>query len=225
VWTLRTRERGRLAALHERELDAAQQRRQMEEARLQALLAQIEPHFLFNTLANVRGLYRVEPATASAMLENLTRYLTIALPRMRESKSTFAREAMLAEAYLAIQQIRMGSRLSFSIDIPPDVEKAPIPAMMVLTLVENAIKHGLGPLPEGGRIAIRAVRTDDQLSLEVADTGRGFAQELGNGGGLANIRARLSSLYGASARLRLSINVPHGVTATITLPRAEPVSS
>ncbi len=218
VYTIQVRERLRLAALQQAELDRARQHEQMDEARLQALLAQIEPHFLFNTLANVRSLYQSEPGAAATMLENLIRYLTIALPRMRESESTFGREATLAEAYLGIQQIRMGRRLTFSIDIPENLQHAPVPAMMLLTLVENAIKHGLGPLPEGGAIEIRATRIEGQLALQVADTGRGFAQELGNGAGLANIRARLATLHGAAARLRLGINTPRGVTATIILP-------
>jgi signal transduction histidine kinase len=218
AYAMHRREQQRVAALRQAELDQALLQEQMDEAHLQTLMAQIEPHFLFNTLANVRSLYQSDPATASAMLDNLVRYLAIALPRMRESESTFGREAMLAEAFLNVQKIRMGGRLSYSIDIPPDLADAPLPPMMLLTLVENAIKHGVGPLREGGTVCVRAVRTDGQCSLQVADTGRGFTAQLGSGAGLANIRARLAVLYGGNARLRLAHNDPQGVTATILLP-------
>ncbi len=142
--TMFRRERLRNEALHETEIAQAQLGQQLDEARLQALLAQIEPHFLFNTLANVRGLYQSDSGSAKRMLGNLRRYLTVALPRMRESESTVGREAALAEAYLGIQQIRMGKRLAFSINVPAELRHASLPPMMLLTLVENAIKHGLG---------------------------------------------------------------------------------
>ncbi|MEP6609507.1 MAG: histidine kinase [Burkholderiaceae bacterium] len=220
VYTMRRREQQRLEALQRTELDRARLREQMDEARLQALAAQIEPHFLFNTLANVRSLYQTEPAAATSMLDKLTRYLTIALPRMREADSTLDREAALAEAYLGIQQIRMGSRLAFSIHVPDDLRRSPMPPMMLLTLVENAIKHGIAPLPEGGAISISATRADGKLIVQVVDTGRGFVANLGSGAGLANIRARLRALYGSSARLGLGLNRPRGVTATLVLPVA-----
>ena len=220
-YTMYRREMQRMEALQQTELDRAVLAQQMDEARLQTLLAQIEPHFLFNTLATVRSLYRSEPAAAASMLDNLSRYLTIALPRMRESESTVGREAAMAESYLSIQQIRMGARLRYSIDVSADLQGAPLPPMMLLTLVENALKHGVGPQPEGGAIIITAARKDGQLLLQVADTGRGFAKQLGNGAGLANIRARLAALHGASARLRLGVNSPRGVIATIILPLAD----
>jgi hypothetical protein len=217
-FTMYRRERLRTASLLQTEVEQATLAQQLDEARLQALLAQIEPHFLFNTLANVRSLYQGDPAAAERMLDNLTRYLTVALPRMRESESTIGREAALADAYLGIQQIRMGARLAFSIDIPARLHHAALPPMMLLTLVENAIKHGLGELRDGGTITITAVECDGTLSLRVADTGRGFARHLGNGAGLANIRARLGALHGPAASLRLAVNTPRGVTATIAVP-------
>ena len=216
--TMYRRERLRNEALLQTEIAQTQLEQQLDEARLQTLLAQIEPHFLFNTLANVRGLYQSDPASAKRMLENLRRYLTVALPRMRESDSTIGREAALAEAYLGIQQIRMGRRLAFSIHVPANLQHAPLPPMMLLTLVENAIKHGLGQLPEGGTITIMVSQDDGLLSVRVADSGRGFAKQLGNGAGLANIRARLAALYGEAGRLRLARNTPCGVTATIVVP-------
>lgn len=189
-----------------------------EEARLRMLQAQIEPHFLFNTLANVRRLYRTDPAAGEAMLGNLLRYLAVALPQMRATTSTLAGEAALAESFLEIQRTRMGTRLAFEFDIPAALRDAALPPMMLLTLVENAIKHGLAPLPEGGAVRIGAVAEGAQLVLRVADTGRGFVQSSGGGTGLANIRARLASMYGAGARLALAVNTPRGVIATIALP-------
>ena len=217
-FTLYRREQARIDALLQTEHDHAALGQQLDEARLQALLAQIEPHFLFNTRATLRSLYQSDAVAAARMLDNLTRYLTVALPRMRETKSTLGREVALADAYLGIQQIRMGTRLAFSIAIPPDLEDASLPPMMLLTLVENAIKHGLGQVRDGGTINITASRSEDSVSLRVADTGHGFANHLGNGAGLANIRARLGALYGAAGRLHLAVNQPRGVTATIVVP-------
>ena len=182
------------------------------------LQAQIEPHFLFNTLANVRRLYQTEPATAEAMLDSLMRYLETALPQMRANVSTLGREAELTASYLDIQRIRMGRRLSYTIDVAPALRDTPLPPMMLLTLAENAIKHGLAPLPEGGFVRISAHHLGDELELRVADSGRGFTQTSGAGTGLANIRARLAALYGATGRLSLAPNSPRGVTATIVVP-------
>jgi signal transduction histidine kinase len=197
----------------------------MEEARLRMLQAQIEPHFLFNTLANVRRLYQTDAAAAESMLENLMRYLEVALPQMRASGSTLGREAALTEAYLALQQVRMGRRLAFEFDVPAPLRDAPLPPMMLLTLVENAIKHGLAPLPEGGSVRVSAAVDGSELQVRVADTGRGFAQTSGGGTGLANIRARLSGTYGPAGRLTLSLNVPHGVVATIAVPHSSSVAA
>jgi sensor histidine kinase YesM len=152
------------------------------------------------------------------VLDNLVRYLGIALPRMRESESTVAREAALVDAFLGVHKTRMGERLSYSIDVPKGIENLPVPPMMVLTLVENAIKHGIGPQLAGGAIDVRAHEEGGTLTIRVADTGRGFTKSLGGGTGLANIRARLAALFGAAGRLRLSINEPSGVVATIAMP-------
>ena len=211
------------AARHQAELDRALLDQQMAEARLQVLQAQIEPHFLFNTLATVRRLYRTDAAAAESMLENLMRYLAVALPQMRATDSTLGRETTLAEAYLSVQQIRMGRRLGFAIDVPGELHEARLPPMMLLTLTENAIKHGLNPLPEGGFIRVSARLEDGQLRLEVADSGQGFVKTSGGGTGLANIRARLAALYGSAAELGITLNRPRGVTATIALPYATAV--
>jgi LytS/YehU family sensor histidine kinase len=184
------------------------------------LQAQIEPHFLFNTLANVRRLYDTDPAAGEAMLDNLMRYLKVALPQMRASESTLGREADLCESYLAIQRIRMGSRLAVAIDVPTALRDASVPPMLVLTLVENAIKHGVGPQREGGSVHLTARRDGARLVLAVADSGQGFVRSSGAGTGLANTRARLAALHGDAAALALGFNEPHGVVATIVLPYA-----
>ena len=202
----------------EAERNRAQFVQRMGEARLKMLQAQIEPHFLFNTLANVRRLYQTAPGDAVTMLDNLMRYFEVALPQMRAVDSTLGREAALTESYLEIQQIRMGRRLAFDVDIPQSLREAPVPPMMLLTLAENAIKHGLAPLPEGGLVSISAAVNGNELQVRVADTGRGFTQSSGGGTGLANIRARLAGLYGAAGRLTLALNTPRGVIAMIAVP-------
>jgi LytS/YehU family sensor histidine kinase len=152
------------------------------------------------------------------MLTSLIAYLRAALPTMRQNGSNLKRELELARAYLTILQMRMGERLRFAIDVEPALYDAEIPPLLVGTLIENAIKHGLSPLPEGGSIAIRARRDGTQLLLEVRDTGRGFTENAGSGVGLANIRSRLTALYGTRAGLSLSSNAPRGVIAAVTLP-------
>jgi len=218
VYVFFRRSKESAAAAHEAEQQRLQFDRRMEEARLQVLQAQIEPHFLFNTLATVRRLYQTDPRAAAEMLDNLMRYLAVALPQMRETDSTIGREVALAEAYLNIQRIRMGRRLSFAIDVEHPLEHAKLPPMMLLTLAENAIKHGLNPLPEGGFIRISAERDAAQLRVQVADSGQGFTRSEGGGTGLANVRARLAAAYGSSAHLSIARNKPRGVTATIVLP-------
>jgi hypothetical protein len=205
-------------ASQEEEIRRIDLERQMSEARLKLMEAQIEPHFLFNALANVRRLFETDPAAGRAMLRQLSRYLGAALPRMRVAESTLGREIELATAYLNVQQIRMGRRLAFEIDIPEELQAATIPPMMLTTLAENAIQHGLAPLPEGGYVKISARAEGGALRLQVADTGRGFDAHAGAGVGLANIRLRLAALHGGRARLAIGRNFPRGVTATIVLP-------
>ena len=202
----------------EAERDRARFVQRMGEARLKMLQAQIEPHFLFNTLANVRRLYQTAPRDAVTMLDNLMRYFEVALPQMRAVDSTLGGEAELTESYLHIQRIRMGRRLAFDLDIPESLRDARFPPMMLLTLAENAIKHGLAPLPEGGFVRVEASVSGNELQVRVADTGRGFTQSSGAGTGLANIRARLAGMYGAAGRLTLTLNTPRGITATIAVP-------
>ena len=209
--------RERLARLaRERDTLATQQ----TEAQLSALNAQIEPHFLFNTLANVKRLYETHPERGRHMLVALIAYLRAALPGMRRHESTLADELELVRHYLAILQMRMGERLSFDITADPALLHTRLPTLVLPTLVENAIKHGLSPLPEGGRIEIRAVAgADGGVSIEVADNGQGFgAASGGTGVGLANTRARLSARFGDGATLELEAAQPRGVVARVRLP-------
>jgi len=186
--------------------------------RLRLLQAQVEPHFLFNTLSNVRRLGQTDATAGRAMLGQLTRYLRAALPRMRADDGTLAEEIDLVSAYLGVQKIRMGERLQVVIDAPSALLSTRVPPMMLATLVENAIKHGVGPLAEGGTLRVTAESAPGVLILSVADSGRGFRAESGSGVGLANVRARLAALYGERAALELKANTPRGVVASIRLP-------
>jgi sensor histidine kinase YesM len=192
--------------------------KQRSESRLRLLQAQIEPHFLFNTLSNIRRLCQNDAAGGRAMLGQLSRYLRAALPKMRDGDATLGDEIELVSAYLGMQAIRMGERLQVVIRVPPALLRATVPPMMLATLVENAIKHGIAPLTEGGSIVVTASRRGDSLLLSVADTGKGFDAGSGSGVGLANIRARLAALYGGAASLTLEANSPRGVVASLVLP-------
>jgi chemotaxis protein histidine kinase CheA len=202
------------------EASCARLAKEATEARLAMLQAQIEPHFLFNTLASVDHLIQIDPAAASRMQKHLIQYLRAAMPQMRDGGSTLAREAELTRAYLSILKVRMEDRLEFSFDIPDALAKLPFPPMMLPTLVENAIKHGLEPKPEGGRIEVKAGREGDTLRLSVIDTGSGFSATPATGVGLANIRERLHLLFGDRARLEITDNAP-GTRASLTLPLGE----
>lgn len=190
----------------------------VKRARLQLLRAQIEPHFLFNTLATVRTLARTDRAAAVDMLDHLMRYLSEALPKLRQEECSLAEELQLIDAYLRIHQIRMGSRMSYEILIPETLFEQRIPTMMLLTLVENAVKHGINPAVDGGRISVSANREKDTLVLRVSDSGQGMAATDGHGMGLANIRRRLMMLYGDHAILSLSRPAARGVTASVSIP-------
>jgi signal transduction histidine kinase len=212
-------ERSRHAAgvLHDAELGRVGLERELASARVQLLQAQVEPHFIFNALANVRRLMRTDAAAARTLLADLLRYLEEALPRLRDDNTTLGREAELVRAYLAVHQVRMGPRLRFEVDVPGELAGRPMPPMLLLTLVENALKHGLQPMVDGGSVIVQARTVDGQLTITVADTGRGMGSGSGHGTGLANVRARLKSMYGAAASLTLAVNEPRGVVATITL--------
>ena len=217
---LREREKAAEQALHDEAERRLNLERQTAEAQLQVLQAQIEPHFLFNSLAHIRRLYQTRPAAARTMLRHLSRYLSATEEAVRDTTIALGQDLDLAVAYLNIQQIRMGSRLTFEVNVPPELCGARVPSMTMTTLVENSIKHGLSPLMEGGVLRIDARRDGDLIAIDVADTGHGFQTNLGTGVGLANVRARLAILYGAAARLSLSENTPRGVIATVVVPLA-----
>jgi hypothetical protein len=218
IYLLHERDEGARQTLHDEAERRLNLERQVSEAQLQVLQSQIEPHFLFNSLAHVRRLYRSDPATGKAMLRHLAAYLGTALPVMREPWIELGRDLDLAVAYLNVQQIRMGHRLAVEINVSVRCRAARVPPMTIATLAENSIKHGLSPLPEGGTIRIVARHDNEVLEISVSDDGRGFEQSLGTGVGLSNARARLSSLHGAAAQLELSRNVPRGVVAVVRLP-------
>ena len=209
------------AELMRSEADRQRLARKHAEAELKVIRAQIEPHFLFNTLANLSFLIKDNPDQALAMLENLIDYLQAAVPRIRGESSTLRNELAMASAYVSILQIRMGERLQAVFDVPPDLLPIPFPPMMLITLIENAIKHGLNELAEGGMVTVRALQRENTLILSVADTGVGLSpsgSHLRDGIGLGNIRERLASMYGERARLALAPNLPRGTVATIEIP-------
>jgi len=195
-------------------------KRQLAEARLKTMQAQVEPHFLFNTLASVDYLIETDPARASRMQKNLIQYLRAALPQMRQSSSTLGQEMALCRSYLEILKVRMDDRLQFAITLPAGLSTAAFPPMMLQTLVENSIKHGLEPKPEGGTLTLSADVVDGNLRVAVSDSGLGFgaAGLAGSGVGLGNVRERLAALFGARARLTIEPNLPGGTIATIEVP-------
>ena len=182
--------------------------------------AQVEPHFLFNTLANVQHLVETDPPSASRVLDSLIHYLRAALPQMREGATNLGREVDMARAFLEIHRVRMGTRLDFAIEVPDQLKSRPFPPMMLISLVENAIKHGVDPCCDAGEITISAREEGDCLRVSVADTGEGVKPKQGVGVGLTNIRERLKALYGPAAKLVLEENAPHGVVASIEVPAA-----
>jgi LytS/YehU family sensor histidine kinase len=189
------------------------------EARMEALQAQIEPHFLFNTLASIDQLILTDPPRASRMQQSLIRYLRSAMPQMRDgSRPTLGQQVSLSSAFLEIMAVRMEGRLQPTLKVPEGLKSAVFPSMMLQTLVENAIKHGLEPKAEGGRLEIGAEIVDGQLAVHVLDTGIGFMPKAEGGVGLANVRERLKAMYGGRAELIISVPPAGGTCATIRVP-------
>ena len=200
-------------------------KRQVVEARMAAMQAQVEPHFLFNTLASIDHLIEVDPPTASKMQKNLIALLRASMPTMREANANGAvrdlgRELAVIKPYLEILKMRMEERLQTEIDVPEGLLSAEFPPMMIQGLVENAIKHGLEPKAEGGTLKVKAEIVHGKLAVTVADTGLGFgrAATSGTGVGLANIRERLQLLHGSKAGVTVTENQPSGTVVTITVP-------
>ena len=193
--------------------------KELSVARLSLLHAQVEPHFLYNTLASAQLLTRSDPERAEHMLGHLIQYLRNSLPRDADAPSTLGAELERALAYLEILKIRMGTRLDVQVDVPESLRNVAMPSMMLQTLVENAIKHGLEPRTAGGTVWIRARRDEDTVAVTVADDGNGFdTKTSGTGIGLKNVRERLRLMYGNRASLAVVANFPAGVAATLSLP-------
>jgi sensor histidine kinase YesM len=196
--------------------------RQLVETRLRMLQAQIEPHFLFNSLASAQQLAQKGAPDAAKLIGHLVRFLRTSIPSMRDDKAALKQEFEQISAYLAIMQTRMGERLAFTVAAAPEVERYELPPALVMTLAENAIKHGIEPAADGGRIDINACIENGKLLITVADTGVGLNakrdQEVGGGMGLSNIAQRLQVIYGDAAKVRLDQNSPQGCVASLSLP-------
>ena len=213
------------AAAAEENAEAEALKRQLVEARLNTMQAQVEPHFLFNTLASIDHLIEVDPKRASQMQKNLIALLRATMPTMREANGgsslrDLKREMAVVKPYLEILQVRMEERLTTEIDVPEGLLSAEFPPMIIQGLVENAIKHGLEPKPEGGHLRVAARIEHGKLIVEVADTGMGFgrAGTSGTGVGLANTRERLQLLYGNKGSLTVAENQPCGTLIRISVP-------
>jgi sensor histidine kinase YesM len=205
------RERERAERL-QAELDKTRLERELLDARLRLLQAQIEPHFLFNTLANIEALVAAKSDNAGPVLRHLIAYLRAAMPRLNDADATLGNELQLVSAYLELMHLRMPDRLQFSVGTVDGMATLRFPAMALLTLVENAVRHGIDPSTQGGRIDVGGRRAPDgAVALWVSDTGVGMPETASPGTGLANVRARLQGSYGAGARLDLHENSPHGV--------------
>ena len=200
--------------------EAESLQRQVVEARMAAMQAQVEPHFLFNTLASIDHLIEVDPPRASRMQRNLIALLRASMPAMREKATNLGRELEVVRPYLEILKVRMEERLQAQVDVPEGLYSADFPPMMLQSLVENAIKHGLEPKADGGSLVVSAEVAHGKLQVSVADTGVGFARAAtaGTGTGLSSIRERLKLIYGDAAELRITANAPTGTRVTIVVP-------
>jgi len=224
VVTLTAQLREREAQARSRELAFALERSRLEkqavDARLALLQAQIEPHFLFNTLANVQALVEAGSPRAPEVLKSLIAYLRAAMPRLQEGPGTLEQELGLVRAYLELMRMRMPDRLAFTIDAEPALLAQPFPAMAVLTLVENAVRHGIDPLEQGGHVQVSAAQAGDGWEVAVGDDGAGIDPHRQPGTGLANLRERLQGFFGPGAALDLEAREPRGLTARIRIPHS-----
>ena len=200
--------------------EAESLQRQVVEARMAAMQAQVEPHFLFNTLASIDHLIEVDPPRASRMQKNLIALLRASMPAMREKATNLGRELEVVRPYLEILKMRMEGRLQAQVNVSEGLYSADFPPMMLQSLVENAIKHGLEPKADGGSLTVSAEVAHGKLHVSVADTGVGFARAAtaGTGTGLTNIRERLKLIYGDAAELRITPNAPTGTRVAIVVP-------
>lgn len=204
------------------ELERSELERQALDARMRLLQAQVEPHFLFNTLANVRELVDSGSPQASTVLDSLTAYLRAAVPRLHDAAATVAQELDLVRAYLEVMHMRMPDRLQFEMHADDAAFALHCPPMALLTLVENAVRHGIDPSEDGGRIEVRVAVQEGWCHSQVVDTGVGLQQASdGLGTGLATLRERLQLVFGEGATLRLGTVTPHGVFAEMNFPARE----
>jgi sensor histidine kinase YesM len=225
----RTRLREAEALAQAERLRRLEQEAAASRTELRLLQAQIEPHFLFNTLSNVVSLIDTDPAAARGMLLDLTALLRTALARTRRPAVKLGEELDLLRAYLGIMGRRMGPRLIWRIDADPATLEAQVPPLLVQPLVENALQHGLEPKPAGGTLLLSCRRVGKRIEIAVADDGVGFCEQsatsMANAGvGLDNVRRRLQSCYGGAATLRLDANPEGGVTARLSLPDEHPAT-
>jgi LytS/YehU family sensor histidine kinase len=204
------------------DLERSELERQTLDARLHLLQAQVAPHFLFNTLANVQALVDARSPHASAVLRSLIAYLRAAVPLLREPAATLGQELELVQAYLDLMHMRMPDRLRFALHVDESALALRCPPTTLLTLVENAVRHGIDPSEEGGSIDIRVERLRDRCVIRVLDTGVGLQQTAqGLGTGLSTLRERLQLHYGGAAQLRVTAQEPRGVCAELELPIPE----
>jgi histidine kinase/histidine kinase/DNA gyrase B/HSP90-like ATPase len=200
-------------------LERSELEREALDARLHLLQAQVAPHFLFNTLANVQALVDAGSPQASAVLRSLTAYLRAAVPLLHESAATIERELQLVQPYLELMQMRMPDRLHYAMHVDPSALKVRCPPTTLLTLVENAVRHGIDPSEEGGRIDIDIDRRGERCVVRVTDTGAGLHQSAtGLGTGLTTLRERLQLIFGDAAQLRLTSGAPRGAVVEVDMP-------
>ena len=218
VLLMRERRARAEAELQEERLRSTRIEREAVLANLRALQAQIEPHFLFNTLANVTSLIDPDPAKARRMLESFIRFLRASLAATRTESTTLGAEAELIAAYLEVLQVRMEGRLRYTVRIPPDLASFALPPMLLQPVVENAIRHGLEPKMEGGEVTLSALRDGDRVVVEVADSGVGFGSTTRGGVGLSNLRERLRLLFGDRAALEIAEPAGSGARVRVMLP-------
>lgn len=194
--------------------------KQALDARLRLLHAQIEPHFLFNTLANVQQLVEAGSPRAAPVLQSLIDYLRAAVPLLGDGHATLGTEMNLVRAYLELMRMRMPDRLEFSVDTPARLADLRFPPMALLTLVENAVRHGIDPSEAGGSIRVEAHERGGTVEVSVTDTGVGLPETAAPGTGLVNLRERLRAFFGDAAQLQMQDEAPHGLRAVIVVPRA-----
>jgi hypothetical protein len=207
------------ALFRQRERERAELERKALDARLRLVQAQVEPHFLFNTLANVRELVDSGSPQATRVLDHLITYLRAAVPRLHDPSSSIEQETQLVRSYLELMQLRMPDRLQYGMEIDEAALAMRCPPTTLLTLVENAVRHGIDPSEEGGRIDVSVALNDGRCIGEVRDTGVGLARGgQGLGTGLESLRERLQLAFGGQSQLRISMLVPHGVSARVEFP-------